>query len=353
MSAVLEALRAAWSGADPGPTVPEHRPPAHRSWPGELLPLPRWPDDGVGGLLDLALAADPVRKLGGVRLRRVPSAGGRYPIDAHVVIDGVAWSYDPLAHALAAPREVGGTGTAIVLSVVPSRTTWRYGPRSLPVLLLDLGHALAGFAGAEMVVGGVAPRLGWPGRATEYPLAMITPAAGVHCGAPPAPEPDATVPVLPLIENALAELAELPPTPVPRTTPPVPGQVLARHSAPWPLSGRLTSAVAEEVLAAADGVGALLVEPAEHPELAEALSVRSCGQPEVAESGALLLVPGEVEPTPQQALRRHVLAGMAVHRAWLRATGLGLRCRPVGCWTDAVLDLGERHRLVHALAISA
>ncbi|MCP3799708.1 hypothetical protein NLX83_10605 [Allokutzneria sp. A3M-2-11 16] len=339
MSAVRAALNAAWTGVDPGPTVPELRPPVRRTWPGQSVPLPRWPDDGVGGLLDLALAADPTRTLGGVRLRRVPSAGGRYPVEAHVVIDDVAWTYDPIAHALAAPRD--GAGNGVVLSLVPSRTTWRYGPRSLPVLLLDLGHALAGLAGEEIVLGGVTP----VSRA-EYPLATT---GSVHIGQLPpldTPEPG-------LVEDALAELAGLAPIPLPKAEPVAASDVFARHSAPWPLSGRIPQGVADEVLAAADGVEAVVVEPAEHPELAAALAARSCGQPEVAGCGALLLVLGEVDPTPEQALRTHVLAGMAVHRAWLRATAHGLRCRPVGCWIDVVLDLGHRRRLVHALAMGA
>ncbi|SDN30806.1 hypothetical protein [Allokutzneria albata] len=339
MSAVRAALEAAWSGADPGPTVPELRPAAHRALPGESVPLPRWPDEGIGGLLDLALAADPTRKLGGVRLRRVPSAGGRYPVEAHVVVDDVAWTYDPVAHALAAPRE--GAGNGVVLSLVPSRTTWRYGPRSLPVLLLDLGHALAGFAGAELVVGGVAPT-----SPAEFPLAM---AGSVHVGH--VPPLDATTPEL--IGDALVELAGLAPIPLPKTEPVAAREVFARHSAPWPVAGRVPRDVADEVLAAADGVEALLIEPADHPDLAAALAARSCGQPEVADSGALLLVLGEVDPTPEQALRTHVLAGMAVHRAWLRATAHGLRCRPLGCWIDLVVDLGHRRRLVHALAMGA
>ncbi len=339
MSAVLAALNAAWAGADPGPTVPELRPPARRTWAGEPVPLPRWPDDGIGGLLDLALAADPARKLGGVRLRRVPSAGGRYPVEAHVVVDDVAWTYDPFTHALAEPRE--GAGNGVVLSLVPSRTTWRYGPRSLPVLLLDLGHALAGFAGAEVVVGGVAPA-----SRAEYPLAMT---GSVHIGQ----MPELSAPGTPLIDAALAELAGLTPISLPKSAPVGAREVLARHSAPWPVSGRVPQDIADEVLAATNGVEAVLVEPADHPELAAALAARSCGQPEVADSGALLLVLGEVEPTAEQALRTHVLAGMAVHRAWLRATAHGLRCRPLGCWIDVVLDLGRRRRLVHALAVGA
>ncbi|MFC5996324.1 hypothetical protein ACFQE5_19145, partial [Pseudonocardia hispaniensis] len=113
-AAIREALRAAWSGVEPGPTVPALRPPpALESGPGARA-LPRWPDRGLGGVLDLALAGDPGRMVGGVRLRRVPSAGGRYPVDAWV--DGAA--YDPLAHACA---RVGAGPVRLLLALRPER----------------------------------------------------------------------------------------------------------------------------------------------------------------------------------------------------------------------------------------
>ncbi|MFC3996571.1 hypothetical protein ACFOVU_11645 [Nocardiopsis sediminis] len=207
-SAVARALRAAWSGADPGAAT-RPRPAAGRRWSGPRVLLRRGEPSGIGALLDLALAGDPERVQGGVRLRRVPSAGGRYPVEAHVVADGRAWRYDPVDHALAVPVDgggggapgsgggvppPGGGGTTVVLSLVPQRTVWRYGKRSLPVLLLDLGHAIGALLAAAPVAGYAAraeigrPARGlaaeaalpwrdgavrWPGAAPEYPLAAV------------------------------------------------------------------------------------------------------------------------------------------------------------------------------------
>ena len=95
------AFRLAWSGADPGPTDHTAR-PAEATTATRPVPLTR-DGTGTGALLALSLAADPDRVVGGVRLRRVPSAGGRYPVDARIhgpLTGGGGLVYDPLAHAL-------------------------------------------------------------------------------------------------------------------------------------------------------------------------------------------------------------------------------------------------------------
>ncbi|MCK2237555.1 MULTISPECIES: hypothetical protein [unclassified Crossiella] len=322
MTAIEQALTAAWTGADPGPTILENWPPSRRRFPpGPAQELPRHPASGLGPLLDLSLAGDPARKVGGVRLRRVPSAGGRYPVNAYL---GAAY-YDPITHTLHGPP-----GNTITLALQPQRTTWRYGPRALPVLLLDLGHALAAILTAARTLGipANAAFTPQPPRHGEYPLATV------HLGLstkdkvdPPIPAPLPDPPALPLIEDALTELSAHPATPLPWQPPDVtPETLLARRTAPWPTRGPITL----------PGHGLTAVRPTEH------LALSSCGQPELANAELLLLATGEPEPL------NFVQAGMAVHRAWLLATAAGLSVRPVGCWIRARHD---GRRVLHALAV--
>ncbi|OKI12400.1 hypothetical protein A6A08_17755, partial [Nocardiopsis sp. TSRI0078] len=283
---VAEALHAAWRGEDPGPTRLSHRPPEHRRWPGPALELPRAPGPGPGPLLDLALAADPRRRTRGVRLRRVPSAGGRYPVEAHLLHAGTVWRYDALDHALYAPAASPHQGTAVVLSLVPSRTVWRYGPRSLPIVLLDLGHAVAALHAAARACGLRARTLlapgtslarsarlpwhegavRWPGAAPEHPLAVVhlharapgrereavwpspttgraAPAPGGSAAGPAAewegpPPPEVSGAAAHLVDAALSSFSAGPADGSGRPLPvPVPGfpasALLARHTAAW------------------------------------------------------------------------------------------------------------------------
>ncbi|GAA4992096.1 hypothetical protein WHI96_08460 [Pseudonocardia tropica] len=338
------AFRLAWSGAHPGPTDHTTR-PAEATTATRPVPLTR-DGTGTGALLALSLAADPDRVVGGVRLRRVPSAGGRYPVDARVggrVHDpltcghGGGRVYDPLAHALdggparepARPDATGPGGhdrpgavvpappdpdhddhddhADVVLRLTPARTAWRYGPRSLPVLLLDLGHAAA---------------------------AVLAAAATLRRPRTAHLVPDGTVPL-----GASAD--------------PHPAAVLrARRSAPWE---SLRPAVADpgpdRVARTRLGAGqhAALLD-AGHPLLA-ALTRRACGLPDLTGVGGLLVVTGDVDPGPD-TVAQHVRAGLAVHDAWLVATAAGLTARPVGCWVEAVLrGPGGRGRVQHALAL--
>ncbi|MBO4239903.1 hypothetical protein [Pseudonocardia alni] len=314
------AFRLAWSGADPGPTDHAAR-PAEATTAARPVPLPR-DGTGTGALLALSLAADPDRVVGGVRLRRVPSAGGRYPVDARVG----ARVYDPLAHALdGGPADPGADDHAdLVLHLAPERTTWRYGPRSLPVLLLDLGHAAAAVLAA-------AATLRRPRTAHLVPdgdCSRVVLTSG--------PGPDGAVPL-----GASAD--------------PHPAAVLrARRSAPFaslrpPVADPGLDRVARTRLGA--GQHAALLD-AGHP-LAAALTRRACGLPDLTGVGGLLVVTGDVDPGPD-TVAQHVRAGLAVHDAWLTATAAGLTARPVGCWVEAVLHgPGGRGRVHHALALGA
>ncbi|WP_160050260.1 hypothetical protein [Nocardiopsis sp. FR4] len=400
---VAAALHAAWRGADPGPTPSAARPPAARRWPGPVHPLERAPGRGAGALLDLALAADPDRVTGGVRLRRVPSAGGRYPVEAHLVDSGTVWRYDPLRHALCAPAATDHPGTAVVLGLVPARTVWRYGPRALPVLLLDLGHAVAALGAAASACGlrarallAPGPELAraarlpwrdgavrWPGAAPEYPLAVVSLEAG-----PPGREADAVRPA-PAIGRAApsprppaAEWEGAPPPQVdgaaaqmvaaalarlcaaPAAEPPLPADtvgpavLLERRSAPWAALASRSDAPSPDpapvLAAAAAHLGAdrvVCLDPRGHAEALAALAPRSCGQPAVAEADRLLLLLGSPAAGPH-TLSEHVGAGAAAHAAWLAAAAQRRPARPVGCWIDTLLSTPHgRRRVLHALAL--
>lgn len=320
------AFRLAWSGADPGPTDHTTR-PAEAATATRPVPLAR-DGDGTGALLALSLAADADRVVGGVRLRRVPSAGGRYPVDARVG----GRVHDPLAHALdggpatpdraATDRAEPDGHTDVVLDLVPERTVWRYGPRSLPVLLLDLGHAAAAVLAAAATLR--RPR-------TAH---LVPDGARSRVVLTTGPGPDDAA--------GLGASAD-----------PHPAAVLrARRSAPFenlrpPVADPGLDGVARTRLGAGQHAAVL---GAGHPLLA-ALTRRACGLPDLTGVGGLLVVTGDVDPGPD-TVAQHVRAGLAVHDAWLAATAAGLAARPVGCWVEAVLrGPGGRGRVQHALAL--
>ncbi|MGW1677335.1 hypothetical protein [Saccharopolyspora sp. NPDC002376] len=385
---VRESLHAAWCGELPGDTDHALRPAECRRWPGPEFVLGRWPRGGVDALLDLALASAPKRRAGGVRLRRVPSAGGRYPIEAHVVHRGTAWRYDPVSHALVAPTPsaLSTSDTRVVLSVNPLRTWWRYGPRSLPVLLLDLGHAVGALLASAAALGHPArattglgadvlaawaglPTQGWPGCEPEFPLAVVEIGGPLTIPlatpAEHAPSPEAVLDDVIAAHGETAwirltqTLTELGTEASERQwngPAPTVGDLLARATAPWEHVTRGDVALSELTALSASAsplaVGRVAAVRTSGSELVADLAPRSCGQAEIARSAALLLATGTVDPDPATAFDEHLGAGLALHAAWLTATALGLLVRPVGCWIDTVLRAPEGPvRLLHALAI--
>ena len=368
---VRAALEAAWAGADPGPTDPARRPAPALALRGPGHPLARFPDRGPGGLLDLALAGDPARRVGGVRLRRVPSAGGRYPVDARLAGPGGVLRYDPLRHALDGPVPPAG-GCTLLLGVTAGRTTWRYGARSLPVLLLDLGHAVAAVLAAATALGLDARAvLGHPaaslaealpdGALPARAVAIGSAAAAVPVPAPGTPARPGGRPVPPAPPTAPEERAlgavlrggAAGPLRWPPAVPVTAATVLARTSASWERLRRPRAAAVAAAAAVARAAGAevVVVERDRSPALLAELGRRSCGQPQVGDAAALLLVTGAPEPGPA-VLVEHATAALAVHAAWLAATDAGAGARPVGCWIHAGLRVdGRRRRVRHALAI--
>jgi len=123
---------------------------AETPMPVEILSQLLWSTHGITG------------RAGGTELRTAPSAGACYPIDAYVVVNGVAgleqglYRYLPGDHALMEVRlaDVGSeiaraalgqamcrlASVTFVWTAVVPRTTGRYGERGHRYVYLDAGH---------------------------------------------------------------------------------------------------------------------------------------------------------------------------------------------------------------------
>lgn len=153
---IPERLRRAFSGAHPGPPVPPG--PRGNPWwnagaePAEVAP-------GVQALADALLrAGEPHRTASGeptsIPRRPIPSAGGAYPVQLHLVgPDGGRLAYDPDAarwwrrspareRAAGWPSGVRPRGSRLVLAVQPGRSFGRYRHRAWPLWIADTAYAL-------------------------------------------------------------------------------------------------------------------------------------------------------------------------------------------------------------------
>ncbi|MGH3440795.1 MAG: SagB/ThcOx family dehydrogenase, partial [Nitriliruptorales bacterium] len=201
-----------------------------------------WPTDappgdlvGLARLLFLAAGVSRVRGHGehALRFRTYPSAGALYPNEVYVVcrdLDGLPaglYHYEPIHHRLdrlrdgdvraalgdaAADATVAAAPLSLVVTGIPWRTTWKYGPRGYRHLFWDAGTLLANGiaaaasadADAALVVGfvddavsrlldlGAAPFL-------ELPLAILA----VGAAQQPAPAQEA----VPLLEHKIEPLS--------------------------------------------------------------------------------------------------------------------------------------------------
>lgn len=409
---------------DPGPLVPARPGPASRIPPAGPGQLPLEP------VLRLSLAA---ADRGG-RLRPHPSAGGCHPVGAHLLVGAGCplppgrYAYDPLTHRVHArgPAPAGAPAGAIaVLTVTPRRTAAHYGHRAWPLLLLDTGHAAAALALAARAGGAAEPAvcpdadgpllaaaagLDRPaGEEDEHPLAAVWLTVP---GTAPDPEPlarwadggtgdtgaadraawqDAGEDAAGAVLRALSAPRPGPGSGETWWTPPAPRpapterDLLARRSAPPPLTGAPDRADLYAVLAAADAATAgntglswcaavgdprpELLEPAPGApgglrrlaagEARPTLAAWAARQGWVADAGAVLLARGcPSDAPPQQVRAAHLGAGYAVGTAQAVAARLGLRARPLGSWQGADLGaaLGERPGrswVVHGLALAA
>ncbi|MFI9770301.1 SagB/ThcOx family dehydrogenase [Streptomyces sp. NPDC052415] len=353
---LVTALADARSPALPGPDTPAGT--AVRAWPGHPHPIPQASPGELDlrTLLHLSLAASDVSG----RLRPASSAGALHPVDAELVVGTGCplppgrYGYDPLRHQVhhLGPEPQGTPpGVSIELNVTPRRTASHYGHRAWPLLLLDTGHAAAALWLAARALGLAAPVPRFDGL-TEHPLAVLhfTQSQDGN-GASPSLEASA----------------------------PVPGELLARRSAPPPLTGAphrdaLRAVLATAVRASGGELAwcAAVGEP--EPELLQpaldntlrrlaagearpTLARWAAGQAWLAEAGAVLLAYGCPSDADAPLIRRtHLRAGFAVHLAHLAALRHALAARPVGSWQQA--DLGAalgaepgRDWIVHGLAL--
>ncbi|WP_328349869.1 SagB/ThcOx family dehydrogenase [Streptomyces sp. NBC_00445] len=357
---LVTALARARSPERPGPDTPAG--PAVRPWPGPSRPLP---EAGPGELdLDRLLRLSLTASDGSGRLRPAPSAGALHPVDAELLVGTGCplppgrYGYDPLRHRVhRLGREPDGTlpGVTVELSVTPQRTVSHYGHRAWPLILLDTGHVAAALWLAGRALGIAEPVLRLDGL-PEHPLAAL------HF-APPEKRDDVSQ------SQGLGPPMDMP----------APRELLARRSAPPPLTGTPPPDVLRAVLATAVQASAgelawcaAVGEP--RPELVElapdgtlrrlaagearpTLAVWAAGQAWIADVGAVLLAYGcPADANAPRIRRAHLRAGFAVHLAHLGAVRHGLAARPVGSWQQA--DLGAalgappgRDWIVHGLAL--
>ncbi|WP_172331832.1 SagB/ThcOx family dehydrogenase [Mangrovicoccus sp. HB161399] len=164
--------RAGGFAPGPGPVDWDGQPAAVRRYPGSYrLPLvaSRVPPGPAGAMtlgrmlaLSLGVTAWKVEGDDARPVRAVPSSGGLYPVEAHVIAGGVLgltdgiWHYDPEAHGLELRAEAEvSPGLWVALSSVMGREAWKYGIRAFRYTQLDLGHAIGALANG-------AAAMGWP-----------------------------------------------------------------------------------------------------------------------------------------------------------------------------------------------
>ncbi|AZM49616.1 hypothetical protein DMB38_30995 [Streptomyces sp. WAC 06738] len=226
---VAAALADARSGRPVEPDTPSG--PARQRWrePARRVPAAGAGDVDLDTVLTLSLAAGKPARAGtsggnaapahgtpgaataglhtgraAARPRAAASAGGRYPVRAHLLVGPGCplppgrYAYDPLTHRVHRRGPAPGNaarGVVAVLTVAAQRTVSHYGHRAWPLLLLDTGHAAAALALASVGTGHAArvcldadgallaaaaglPPPGswrdlWPGTSPEHPLAAV------------------------------------------------------------------------------------------------------------------------------------------------------------------------------------
>ncbi len=124
-------------------------------------------------------------RMEGKSFRTAPSAGGRYPLETHVVarrVEGVSpglYRYDPETHSLVGPRSPAGgdaglvaacygsepvanAAAVVVWSVIPRRTEWKYTYTSHRMIAMEAGHACQNASLAAVALGlGACPLLSY------------------------------------------------------------------------------------------------------------------------------------------------------------------------------------------------
>ncbi|RII12422.1 hypothetical protein DSC45_26515 [Streptomyces sp. YIM 130001] len=396
-----EALARARSKEEPESRFPSG---GHPLWPASAEAIGAAPPDGEaapawGRVLRRALAAT-----GGQERRPLPSAGARYPVGVQLLVGpggGLLapgrYAYDPLTHRVRrrgpAPQDAP-EGCLAVLTVAARRTVSHYAHRAFPLLLLDVGHALAALTaggagsfctdadGALLSAAAGLPNSAqweaiWGGSEPLHPLAAVVldPVADAPSSAlrrwAAQPLADAPLPADPLpvpsvlrrTWQALVAVADAggaaatwsaPAGPVPERVigarrsaePPVGGtparadlaRVLVRAAAAAPELEWCVALGGDEVVglrpgaeAAADGGPAL--RPLAPGDVRPRLGEWAAGQGWLAGTGAVLLGLGSPPDADAARIRRdHLMAGYAVGLAQLTATELGSASRPLGSW---------------------
>jgi hypothetical protein len=125
------------------PLDPTNRPAPFKLYPD--YPISEFADDDpLGRLLFYSLGV--TRRSGTSYFRAAMSAGNLHPVEAYVVYDDFAVRhYHPRQHGLTTLRAGGGhhSWSAIVLTGIPWRTSWKYGERGWRHLWWDSGAVAA------------------------------------------------------------------------------------------------------------------------------------------------------------------------------------------------------------------
>lgn len=153
---------------------------------GEALPDGRFRAldlASLGALFQFSLGLTAWKSIGPDRwaVRANPSSGNLHPVEAYVLLRGVAgladglWHYRPDDHSLECRARCALSPAppqaALILTSVPWREAWKYGERAFRYCQLDVGHAQAAVAYAAAL-------LGWAAAETSLDSATLARLAG-------------------------------------------------------------------------------------------------------------------------------------------------------------------------------
>ncbi|KGJ72119.1 hypothetical protein GY21_17460 [Cryobacterium roopkundense] len=350
-----------------------------------------------------------------IRHRAIPSAGACYPVQTHVLCgqDGEAGGtravYDHETNRLVRlGRCTLGSGTLVILTVLPQRAAGKYHHRAWPGLIADAAYALTAIAAVAARHGLAATRLddltphgladmaglprhgtrhgawptGWRGRAPELAITALHLGNGAvpalegltsTAAAPAELRSHGSSPDVSSLAEALGEAAGLGGTAAAALSVPAisTSALAARRSMPFadmhssarrPPTPAWSAGLMKVALEIAEGARPTgcslhLVTPHDHAALAEAVE-RSSAQEWLRMSDLLVLFTAREGSTPAHLVSCLWWATLAAANLVFQATDerMRTRSRPVAGWTDAHGGAAREttlsgQRILHAVAL--